>query len=120
MNKKGKKTDMTQEMLPLAKTADELFSIDDREPRQLNVPEWGFSIMIQDLDARKMAMISRSTTDEKGEIDSLEFSSRVILEGVVKPPLEPRHLEVLKGRSHAAFLRVFNAINSKKKEPSNS
>jgi len=106
--------------LPLAENADEIFEIDDRPERIIEVPEWGKSVVVRELDAKTMAIITKSTTDEKGNIDSVEFSSRVILEGMVKPKLSPAHIEKLKARSNRAFLRVYNEIAEKKKEPLNN
>jgi hypothetical protein len=102
--------------LPRAKSADELFKLDDRPAREIDIPEWGVSVLVRELDAKTMALISKSTTSDSGIVDSVEFSARVILEGIVEPKLSPTHLEQLKTRSNAAFLRLYNEIAGKKKE----
>lgn len=108
------------EKLPRATSADQLFQVDDRPAREIEVPEWGCSVLVRELDAKTMALISRSTSNDKGDIDTVEFSARVMLEGIVDPKLEPHHLEMLKSRSNSAFLRVYNAISGKKKDASKS
>lgn len=108
------------EKLPVAQSADELFAIDDRPERTVEIPEWGRSVVVRELDARTMALISKSTTDEKGNIDHIEFSARVVMEGIVKPRLSPAHLDKLKERSNSAFLRIYTEISGKKKEQSSN
>jgi hypothetical protein len=101
--------------LPRATSADQLFAIDDRPPVELDVPEWGCSIVVRELDAATMATISKSTS-RGNDVDSEEFSARVVFAGIVEPALEPHHIELLKKRNHMAFKRVFDAIVGKKKE----
>lgn len=106
--------------LPRIKTADDLFAINDRPTEELDVPEWGGSVIVRPLDARTISNIAKATQAADGTIENAEYSARVILEGMVEPKLEPHHLEKLKERNNAAYLRVFNAIHNKKKEVSPS
>lgn len=112
---------MSDPKFPICENPDEIFAIADREPFPVDVPEWGKTLMVQELDAATMAIIHKSTTDANGKIDNIEYSARVVLEGTVKPKFQPHHIEMLKKRSNTAFLRVFAAIHGgKKKEPSSS
>lgn len=106
--------------LPLASSADALLAVDDRPEKKVNIPEWGFSVMVRPIDAKTAALISRSVSDEKGSVDGFEYMARTILEGVTKPRLGPQHLEMLKAKSNDAFVRLFNEIAGKKKEPSSN
>lgn len=122
MSKMKKETSKVPETVdfPLAETADILLAVDDRPEKKVSIPEWGFSVMVRPIDARTAALISRSVSDEKGGVDGFEYMARTILEGVVRPRFGPQHLEMLKTKSNDAFVRLFNEIAGKKKEPSSN
>lgn len=104
--------------LPRIKSADDLFAIDDRPVIELDVPEWGCSVLVRQLDARTIAAIAKATQSHDGSIENVEYSARCIMEGMVEPQLEHHHLEKLKERNNAAYLRVFSTIHNgaKKKD----
>ena len=106
--------------LPIATNADQIFERNDRPEKTISVPEWGCSIVARPLDARTVSVISASTTNAKGETDSLEFAARYMFESVIQPKMEPRHIEMIKERNNIVFLRVYGEIAGKKKEPSGS
>ncbi len=97
--------------LPRANNADELLGIEDRPTREIDVPEWGFSVLIREPDAKTSILISNST-----EGDIAERVARTIMAGVIEPALQPHHIERLKEKSSGVLMRLYSAILGKKKE----
>lgn len=102
--------------LPMASTAEELLSFDDRPERIVEMPEWGFSVVVREPDMKTFLLISKSTVGDDGKPDTAEMMARTILEGVVKPAIGVHLLEKLKEKSSAAILRLYKEISDGKKK----
>lgn len=102
--------------LPVPETADELFSIEDRPEQTIEIPEWGFSVVVREPDAKTTIALQKGATDKDGNYDIHEFRFRFVLESIIKPKTGIEHLERLKGKSNRAFLRLLNSIGKKKED----
>ena len=99
-------------------TRDALLKLDDRPLREVEIPGLPGTVVVRQPDARTMALIAKSTADENGNQDTLEFEARLIFEGLVEPKLEPADLEWIKGLSASTFKALAREIISKKNESS--
>lgn len=77
-------------------------------PRQLeiDVPEWGGSVLLQELTLRQQQDIAAST---KGGNDT-SIAVKTFLEGVVDPQFTAADAEALEQKGVAAFKRIVEAI----------
>lgn len=99
-------------------TRDELLKLNDRPVREVEIPGLPGTVAVRAPDARTMALIAKSTTDERGNQDALEFEARLILEGVVEPKLEPCDIDWIKSLSVTTFKALAREIVTKKNESS--
>lgn len=91
-----------------------------RPARELDIPELGCSIIYREPDARTSALIARDNTDEKGNVDGLEFGARMILEGCIEPKLAPHHIEIIKSLGGSTFKKLAEQIIGTKKNASST
>jgi hypothetical protein len=105
--------------LPIAESFDVILACNDRPEETIDIPEWGCSVVVREPDAETMVRISASS-ERDGKMDTLDYMSKVIVAGVVRPAMSAAHVEALKKKSNTAVLRLFNRITGKKNEQSKS
>lgn len=108
--------------LPRARSFDDLRQANKRlqEPQPLDVPELGYSIMARELDVGETILISDSTSDEKGNVNTLQNWIKTIVAGVVEPTIGPAEAEEMAKWNFPAFNRIRKFIQGKKNAPSSN
>lgn len=99
------------------KTAQEILDLEDRPVFPVEVPEWGCTVMVRELDAEEFLEVnetSRSAITRK--VDSTKLITRTIAYGCVEPSFTPVQALLLMKKSNNAINRLFGAINNGKKK----
>lgn len=88
-------------------TRDQILSAPLRT-EDVEVPEWGGSVTIQELTVDQQQLIAAGV---KGKADAESRANRLtFLEGVIEPAFKPADYEALTKRGAAAMQRVVGAI----------
>lgn len=109
--------------LPVAESFAQILAADAaRQSGEIvvSVPEWGLSLVVQELDVATSISIGKDTTDGKGGQNLERNLVRTFVAGVVRPPVGPDDAERLRTLNSNAFMRVIKAIQGKKNEQSKS
>lgn len=86
-----------------------LASVDVRE-NELDVPEWGCSLLVRGLTKRQQLEVRKNSTLANGETDQSQVELHLFMAGVVEPQFRPEHLARLFDKSAGAIDRVNKEI----------
>ena len=86
-----------------------LASVDVRE-EELDVPEWGVSLLIRGLTKRQQLEVRKNSQLPNGESDPSQVELNLFMAGVVEPEFKPEHFGRLLDKSTGVIDRVNQAI----------
>lgn len=92
-------------------SVDEIVAADDLGEKEIEIPEWGGSIVIRGLGYGEFVAI-RSAADSNGQQDEKIFGRLLLAASFVKPPLTQEQADVLFNKSMVAVTRISNEIMS--------
>ncbi len=71
-------------------TLDQIQAIDDRKEREVDVPDWGCSVVVRGLTAQQINQCSRRAEDPKrgGDINADVRNGWYLVEGLVEPKID--------------------------------
>lgn len=86
-----------------------LASVDVRE-KELDVPEWGVSLLLRGLTKRQQLAVRKNSQLPNGETDQSQVELNLFMTGVVDPEFHPEHFAQLLDKSTSAIDRVNKEI----------
>lgn len=86
-----------------------LASVDVRE-KELDVPEWGCSLLVRGLTKRQQLEVRKNSQLANGETDQNQVELNLFMTGVVEPQFLPEHFGRLMDKSAGAIDRVNKEI----------
>lgn len=87
-------------------TLDQIKAASDLPREEVDVPEWGGSVVVQGVSVADGMRLLKDMQGEKGEIDSEKAALLAFAYGVVEPPISRDDLEWLRQKSLGAVTRV--------------
>ena len=88
-----------------------LASVDVRE-KELDVPEWGVSLLVRGLTKRQQLDVRKKSQLANGETDQNQVELHLFMAGVVEPQFQPQHFAALMEKSSGAIDRVNQEITN--------
>ena len=89
---------------------DDILNAKDIEQKEVEVKEWGGSVLVQTLSARRRSDIMDSCMDDKGKLIITKLYPALMIAGCVEPKLQKADVEVLNEKSSKAIERVCKVI----------
>lgn len=89
-------------------TREEILAADIPE-REVEVSEWGGSVLVRGMSAGERLRIMEQITDDSDEIDLQEAQLMAMIHGVVDPEFSRDDIEVLNNLSSAAIDKITTA-----------
>lgn len=82
----------------------------DFTEKEVEVKEWGGTVLIRSLSVRDRAIIAERCTNPDGSKDMTRFDVATIIQGVKEPKLEAGDIEALQEKNGVAVDLLSNAI----------
>lgn len=86
-----------------------LATVDVRE-KELDVPEWGCSLLVRGLTKRQQLEVRTKSQLANGETDQSQVELHLFMAGVVEPQFKPEHFHRLLDKAAGAIDRVNKEI----------
>lgn len=110
------------------KTAEDILSFDDRPFFLVEVPTWGCSVWVRELDVAESCKIRQSAKDADGNLIPDEFAIKTILEGTYKKcpdgsfakMFSPKDAQKLREKGNGLAILAAAISNGKKNEVTKS
>jgi len=102
--------------LPRGTTA-QILAADDIREEEIDVPEWGCSVLIRTFTRRQVSDMTKRATHrdrytQKDVIHNAELEALTFVEGVADPKFTFEDYEQLQDKSISAMIRIVKAINN--------
>lgn len=95
---------------------EEIMAVDDITEKQVEIPEWGGSVIVKSISHRDMRAISKSAGgDEDEEISEEEIEKWVFIKGMVQPQVDEAAYEKLIDKSTGAISKILTEILGRSK-----
>jgi hypothetical protein len=110
------------------KTAEDILLFDDRPFFLVDVPTWGCSVWVRELDVAESCKIRASSKDSDGNLLADDFAVKTVLEGAYKKAADgsfskmfsPKDYERLKTKGNGVAVVAAAISNGKKNEVTKS
>lgn len=90
-------------------SVDEIVAADDLGEKEIEIPDWGGSVVIRGLGYGEFVAI-RDAADVNGQQDEKVFGRLLLAASFVKPALTEEQADVLFNKSAEAVIRISNEI----------
>ncbi len=91
-------------------TINEILSSVDVREKELDVPEWGVSLLLRGLTKRQQLEVRKNSQLPNGETDQGQVELNLFMAGVIDPAFGPEHFAQLLEKSVGAIDRVNSEI----------
>ena len=88
---------------------EQILSAPDIVEKEVDVPEWGGSVLVRTLTKAKQIALRKQAT-VNGQLDDERLEVFVFIAGVIEPAFSPEDYDALKAKSSAAMDRVLMEI----------
>lgn len=88
---------------------EQIFSCPDVMEREVEVPEWGGSVLLRTLTKAKQVSVRKQAMNN-GQLDDERLEVFLFIAGVIDPVFTPEDYEALRAKSAAAMDRVLTEI----------
>lgn len=91
-------------------TVQEVLASRDLEERELDVPEWGGTVLIRAFSKRRQQELRKQSVGPGGETDGEKLEMLLLTEGVIEPEFLPEHVDGLREKSAGVIDRIVRSI----------
>jgi hypothetical protein len=91
-------------------TREQVLNAKDIQQQEIEVKEWGGTVLVQSLSALQRRQIIKSCTDKDGILDPVKFQTAVIVAACVDPKFERADIDALSEKKAGIIAKLAESI----------
>jgi hypothetical protein len=89
---------------------EEILNVKDIEQKEVSIPEWKGSVLVQALSGKKRAEIMDACMNDKGKMNTEKLYPALIVAGCIEPEFKKADAEALNNKNSGALEKVCKVI----------